>query len=102
SDKGKTWTTPRPINDDPPFDARDLPKGPHASAPWLAVNRNGVVGAVWLDRRDIASNAGYVLRFSASLDGGESWLPSVKVSEAPMAPRAAWSIAPRGYNDRPQ
>jgi hypothetical protein len=101
SDKGKTWTVPRAIDDDAPFDAKDVAKGPHASAPWVAVNRDGVVGVVWLDRREIGNNAGYHLRFTASLDGGETWLPSARVSEQPMRPRPAWSVAPRRYGDKP-
>jgi hypothetical protein len=58
------------------------------------VNKDGVVGIIWLDRRDTKDQLGYDLRFSASLDGGETWLPSVKVSEAPMRARMLWSIGP--------
>jgi len=35
---------------------------------------------MWYDRRDQPDNLGYDIRFSASLDGGESFLPSVLVS----------------------
>ncbi len=101
TDKGHTWSVPRAVDDDVAFDAHDLSKGPQASAPWLVVNREGIVGLVWLDRRDMTDNAGYRMRFTASLDGGETWLPSVPVMEQPMLPRAVWSVAPRRYNERP-
>jgi hypothetical protein len=48
--------------------------------PMLAVNKNGVVGICWYDRRDNSDNLGYWVRFSASLDGGASWIPSARVS----------------------
>jgi hypothetical protein len=51
--------------------------------PTLAVNRNGVVGVGWYDRRDAADDLGWTVRFTASLDGGETFLPSVVVSEQP-------------------
>jgi len=48
--------------------------------PELAVNRNGVLGVMWYDRRDHPDNLGYDIRFSVSIDGGESFLPSVLLS----------------------
>jgi hypothetical protein len=51
--------------------------------PAVAVNRDGVVGVSWYDRRDNADNLGYWPRFSASLDGGAMFLSSVRVSTAP-------------------
>ena len=101
TDKGYNWTHPRAVNDDSPFDAEDPSKGPHATAPWVAVNRDGVVGVAWLDRREVTNNVGYHLRFSASLDGGETWLPSVRVSEEPMAPRAIWRQPPYSFSGLP-
>jgi hypothetical protein len=38
---------------------------------------------MWYDRRDDPKTIAYHVRFSASLDGGETWSPSVRVSEAP-------------------
>lgn len=101
ADRGKTWSVPRVVNDDPPLDPTKIAKGPDATAPWVAVNRDGVVGVVWLDRRNVSNNVGYRVRFSASLDGGETWLPSVNVADAPQIPRAVWSVAPRQYSEKP-
>jgi hypothetical protein len=81
SDAGRTWSAPRPVNDDRPF--RDGSPGPDDFMPMVAVNQRGVVGVTWYDRRDNPANVGYYVRFAASLDGGETFLPSVLVSTAP-------------------
>lgn len=94
ADKGKTWSNPKYINDDQTFDALDPSQGPDDFMPVVAVNRNGVVGVMWYDRRENKDNLGWFTRFTASLDGGESFLPSVRVSEAPavFGPQANWPI----------
>jgi hypothetical protein len=82
SDKGKTWSKPLVVNDD---SARAPNEGPDDFMPALAVNTNGVVGVMWYDRRDNPDDFGYFVRFSASMDGGETFQPSVRVSEAPAS-----------------
>ena len=82
ADKGKTWSAPKVVNDDQPTAGRPGPDD-FMATPW--VNRDGIAGILWYDRRDSPDNIGYYARFSASLDGGETWLPSVRVSEAPNA-----------------
>ncbi len=79
SDDGEAWADPLPV-DDPRIPLDSL--GPDAFMPDLAVNRDGVVGISWLDRREDPLNQEFRQRFTASLDGGESVLPSVAVSEA--------------------
>ena len=74
SDRGRTWAPPSVI-DDMPLRARNA----NNFMPTLAVNKNGIVGLTWNDRRD-SSGPDYAVRFRASLDGGETWLPSVRVS----------------------
>jgi hypothetical protein len=81
SDKGKTWSKPVAVNDDAPRPAPG--EGPDDQMPTVAVNSAGVVGVMWYDRRDNPDNLGWYARFSASLDGGETFLPSVRVAEAP-------------------
>jgi hypothetical protein len=68
TDGGKTWSKPVVVNDN---------KAPadHAN-PTLAVSGKGVVGVVWNDRRAHKDEC-YDLYFSASLDGGETFLPNV-------------------------
>jgi hypothetical protein len=85
SDKGKTWSYPKSINDDRTFNDNDPSKGPNDFMPVVAVNNEGIVGVMWYDRRDNPDNLGYWIRFTASLDGGDTFLPSVRVSEAPYA-----------------
>ncbi len=80
SDKGRSWSRPLALNDDrPPVDPA---RGPNHFMPVMAVNKDGVVGVAWYDRRESVNDWDYTVRFRASLDGGETFLPSVKVSEA--------------------
>jgi hypothetical protein len=80
SDKGRTWSAPIAVSEyAPPADVSDRPDD---GLPSVAVNSTGVVGVMWYDRRDSPDNLGYWPRFSASRDGGESFLPSVKLSDA--------------------
>lgn len=75
SDKGKTWSPARVINDNPADDLTDQ------SMPEVAVNRDGAVGVIWSDRRRHPDNLGWDIRFTASTDGGQTFEPSVQVSE---------------------
>lgn len=81
SDKGKSWSSSIVINDAP--DPADPQRSSNQSMPVIAVNKNGVVGVAWYDRRETRDDLGWYVRFSASLDGGETFLPSVRVSSAP-------------------
>jgi hypothetical protein len=81
SDKGKTWSQPMVIDEN--RGGVDPKQGPDAINPVVAVNKNGVVAVTWYDRRDARDNLGWDLRVRASLDGGDTWLPSVKVSDQP-------------------
>ena len=53
----------------------------------VAVNRDGVVGVLWYDRREASDNLDYPARFAASFDGGLTFSPSVRVSAAPNDPK---------------
>ncbi len=78
TDKGLTWSPARTVTDNPPTDQNDR------FMPTVAVNRYGVLGILWYDRRDNPDNRGYYARFAASVDGGKTWAPSVRLSEAPF------------------
>jgi len=68
---------------------------PYVRTPSLAVNRDGIVGIAWHDGRN--GGARYrreficqEIYFTASLDGGNTFLPEVKVSaekSCPMLPQ---------------
>jgi hypothetical protein len=84
ADSGRSWSRPRVVNDDArharPDSGRDALHG------MVAVNKNGVVGVMWYDRRDSPDNLGWTVRFRASNDGGETFGSSVQVSEIPYDP----------------
>jgi hypothetical protein len=61
-----------------------------AYMPALAVNKEGIVAVTWYDRRGLPTKpgstppfhaAGCNVRLRVSLDGGQSWQPSVRVNE---------------------
>ena len=80
SDMGENWSAPVTVNDNP---------GPaDHSNPTIAVNKDGVVCLIWNDRRD-HENACYDVYFSASLDGGKTFLPNVATGQASTCPTAA-------------
>lgn len=85
-DGGDTWSSPRPVNDD--TGVRAAGGGPDHSMATVAVNRDGVVGVLWYDRREFPAGDGYRPRFAASRDGGATWSASVPVSTAPNAAAA--------------
>lgn len=57
--------------------------------PAVAVNRDGVVAVTWNERRAEGDRACQHLYFTASLDGGRTFLPAVRVSSAPSCPETA-------------
>jgi len=54
--------------------------------PSIAVNRDGVVGVTWYERRKEGGRECQHLYFAASLDGGKTFLPEARVSSAASCP----------------
>jgi hypothetical protein len=52
----------------------------------VTVNNHGVVGVAFNDRRDDPQNSCFRLYFTASLDGGRTFLPNIKASDQPTCP----------------
>lgn len=79
SDKGVSWTSPLRI---------DRNRQSNFVTEWgaTAVTTSGIIGITWLELIDQSSEKCYSLFFSASLNGGESFLPPVKVSSAKSCP----------------
>ncbi len=86
TDKGKTWSAPRIVNDDDPNEKGNIIGN---CTPGIAVNTSGVVGIIWYNiRQDLeTSEYHYDTRFTASLDGGETFLPSIKLSDERSFPK---------------
>jgi hypothetical protein len=87
-DYGRTWSSPVTVSDNPAAAG-------HAN-PAVAVNKDGVIAVTWNDRR-AHTNGCYDLYASASLDGGRSFLPNVKISEKATcsSARGNWVVNPR-------
>jgi len=73
SDGGKTWTKPLRVNDNK--------TASNQSNVGIAVNAQGTVGIIWNDRRDDPSDNCFRPYFTASFDGGKSFLANQKVSD---------------------
>ena len=84
-DRGLHWS--EPLRLDP-----SAPKEAYQYQPVVAVNADGVVGVAWFDTRGAADASQYDEYFTASLDGGKSFLAPVRVSSAPSRPRGAGNL----------
>jgi hypothetical protein len=86
-DKGKTWSARKKINDNVPS-TKGAPLDLR-STPTVAVNKDGVVGVAWYDRREDPTRRCWRYYFAASLDGGETFLPNTAVSSKASCPHEA-------------
>lgn len=80
-DGGESWRTAGTVT--------DAPAGANAETPAIAINREGTVGVAWYDTRRNPTESCYDLYFSASLDGGVTFLPNVRVTPASSCPQAS-------------
>jgi hypothetical protein len=85
-DQGRTWSTPVRVNDRTGFFQHVNPS--------IEVNRDGVVGIVWSDRRTDRNGACSELYFAASRDGGESFGPNLRVSSVRSCPETPGNEVP--------
>lgn len=81
-DRGRTWSEPAAVEP-------DAPAGVHQFLPALAVNAEGTLGVSYSDTRGFPEGDGYHRRFTASVDGGASFLRSRLLSSAPSRPQEA-------------
>ena len=85
-DRGRTWTEPRII------DAAAAPRT-HQFLPAIAVTRDGVVGVSWQDTRESPdAEFGYRVYFTASVDGGQTFLSPVPVATEWSRPHGAGNL----------
>ncbi len=99
ADKGQTWSRPRVVDDNIPWADGSGPDDLHGV---VAVNKDGVVGVMWYDRRDHHDDFSWDVRFRASFDGGESFTPSVSVNEVPYLALHGDAIALDGWGTAPE
>jgi hypothetical protein len=72
-DRGKTWSRSVQVNSSSEIRQKRY-------KPILAVDDGGVVGVAWRDSRDDSKDRCTHVYFSASMDGGNTFVPSVRVS----------------------
>jgi hypothetical protein len=79
-DRAESWSKPILLSEQ--SGEGEAAKRYDSFLPAVAVNKTGVVGVMWHDSRDLpAKRRAWNIRFRASLDGGETWLPSVRVTD---------------------
>ncbi len=91
TDGGLTWTSPERLNDDPTGNGVD-----HFQ-PVIAARPDGLIGVSWLDRRYDPSGYLYDVAYTQSGDGGSSWRPNRRVSDASSDPDAVSDV--KGLDD---
>jgi hypothetical protein len=77
-DKGVSWSEPVVLSDPPGPKAKE--NSHYAFLPSVAVSRAGVVAVSWYDARFHEGKFRCDVLLRASRDGGETWLPSVRVT----------------------
>jgi hypothetical protein len=84
ADKGATWVKKEV---DPA-----MPQWATEVLPVIAVNQDGAIGIAWSDTRESEKRDRYDVFFTASRDGGETFLPPVRVSSASSFPIAEGNL----------
>jgi hypothetical protein len=86
-DRGKTWSTPKPLDPGAPAYASQF-------QPMIAVNPDGVLGVYWYDTEGFPSRDRFDISFTASVDGGATFLPKARVSSATSNPFGSGNLRP--------
>jgi hypothetical protein len=87
TDQGETWSNAVRINDD------EWDNGCDQFHPWLTVDENGVLTAMFYDRRnDEQHNLLYDIYYTQSFDGGDSWTDNVRVTTESSDPTAGGTV----------
>lgn len=82
-DQGASWSPPLRFNGDAPDNGADQ------FHPWITVDEQGRVHALWYDRRhDLPGNLLIDVYYRMSPDGGESWLEEQRITTESFDPGA--------------
>jgi hypothetical protein len=79
TDRGATWSAEKEVAPDTDREAAQF----HSA---IAVNRDGTVGVFWYDTRGLVGRDQWHVYFTASFDGGQTFLSPVRVSSEPSTP----------------
>lgn len=90
ADRGVTWSNPVAVDSSSSRGGSPIRQG----VPMVAVSGEGVVGVAWFDARLAPGGNGYDVYFSATLDGGQTFLPSARVSTVTSVPAKGLNILP--------
>lgn len=88
SDQGRTWSPPTLV-------VPTLSKDEAQFQPAITVNRSGVVGILWFGSPASRAIDQYDVYFTASLDGGKTFLAPALVSSEASRPISAGNVLPR-------
>ncbi|MBD3161695.1 MAG: hypothetical protein GF346_05510 [Candidatus Eisenbacteria bacterium] len=80
TDNGESWSARVRVNDDPTGLNRDQ------FHPWVTCDEEGVLTAIWYDRRDDPSNYLWHIYLSRSTDGGTTWEENIRVTDVASSP----------------
>lgn len=87
SNKGQTWAESKMVSTNIPGESAQY-------LPMIAVNNEGIVGIEWFDTRNSKNQDSSELYFSASVNGGASFLQAAKVSSEPSFPISSGNLKP--------
>jgi hypothetical protein len=87
SDRGGTWSKPRPVDAGAPATSSQF-------QPMIAVNPDGVLGIFFYSTEGFPDRKKFDVYFTASLDGGDTFLPKVRVSSESSSPFGAGNLRP--------
>ncbi|MFH2055509.1 MAG: dockerin type I domain-containing protein [bacterium] len=99
TDNAASWSERLRINDDPLGNQIDQ------FHQWVALNEDGILTAVWYDRRDDPANLLFNLYMAHSFDGGETWTANRRISDVSSDPGSGKmeffeNLTPTSYKNR--
>ncbi len=90
ADRGATWSRPAPVDPAAPPDASEF-------QPMVAVNPDGVLGIFWYSTEGHPQRDRSDIYFTASVDGGQTFLPRRRVSSETSVPFGSGNLRPGPY-----
>ena len=87
TDRGASWSRPKPVVRDAPADASQF-------QPMIAANPDGALGVFWYATEGRSARDRFDAFFSASLDGGVTFLPPSRVSSETSRPSGTGNLRP--------